>query len=64
MAEMRDGIALQNAEFDALENLTRQWRRIQMTPVVDDDYPEVRHGYEGALASFLSACKANGRTMR
>ena len=56
-----DRIALQNKEFDALDKLAKQWRRLQMTPVVDDDYPEVRHDYEGALSTFLTACKKNGR---
>jgi hypothetical protein len=56
-------IALQSAEFNAMEELAKHWRRIQATPTVDDDYPEVRHGYEGALRGFLAACKANGRAM-
>lgn len=56
-------IGLQNAEFDAVSELSRQWRRIQLTPVVDDDYPEVRHGYESAVRAFLEACHKNGRRM-
>ena len=55
----RDGIALQNAEFDALRALNRQFERLCMTPVVDDDYPEVRHDFEGALYRFFAAAKAN-----
>lgn len=58
-----DRIELQNKEFATLEVLTKQWRRVQMTPVVDDDYPEVRHGYEAALRDFLTACKKNGRKL-
>jgi len=49
----------QNAEFDTLTKLAEQWRRLQMTPIVDDDYPEVRTDYEGALADFLVALGAN-----
>lgn len=52
---------LLNAEFDAVAALAEQYRRIQMTPIVDDDYPEVRHKYEGAVRGFLKAAQANGR---
>jgi len=48
---MTDRIQTQHAEFDAVARLAEQYRRITMTPVVDDDYPEVRHTYEGALAT-------------
>ena len=58
---MKDKIALQNDEFDALDALTEARRRVFLTPVVDDDYPEMRHYYENALRQFLDACKANGR---
>lgn len=40
-----DHIQLQNDEFDALERLCKRWRALQLTAVVDDDYPEVRHYY-------------------
>lgn len=53
----------QSAEFDAMQALAEQWRRLTLTPIVDDDYPEVRHDYERALGLFLLACKGNGRTM-
>lgn len=58
-----DHIQLQNDEFDALERLCKRWRALQLTAVVDDDYPEVRHYYEAALNAFLAACAANGRTL-
>lgn len=54
-------ITLQNAEFEAVDELAKQWRRLQMTPVVDDDYPAVRSSYEGAVNRMLKACMANGR---
>lgn len=57
---IRDQMVLQTAEFDACAELAKQYRRITMTPVVDDDYPEVRHDYEVALAIFLRACTRNG----
>lgn len=57
----QDRMALMRAEFDAADKLAEQLRRHNMTPVVDDDYPEVRHNYESALAAFLEAMKANGR---
>lgn len=58
-----DRIALQNAEFDALEKLAEQYRRLSLTAVVNDDYPSVRHDYEAALKAFLNACAYNGRFM-
>jgi hypothetical protein len=57
------GIGRQNVEFDAMDRLAKEWRRLQLTAVVDDDYPEVRHDYEGACRDFLAACKANGRAI-
>lgn len=53
----------QKEEFDACVELTKQFRRLEITPIVDDDYPEVRHCYEGALRAFLRACVANGRAL-
>ena len=54
-------IETQNKEFDAVDALSKQWRRIQLTPVVDDDYPEVRFDYEQAMHSLIDAIRANGR---
>lgn len=54
-----NNIELQNKEFDRLTELAAQWRRLQLTPVVDDDYPEVRHYYEGALHRFVTALREN-----
>jgi hypothetical protein len=51
----------QRAEFDAMEELAKQHRRLTMTPIVDDDYPEVRHDWESALAVFINKMKENGR---
>lgn len=58
---MMDAIAKQNKEFDAVERLLKEWRRLQMTPVVDDDYPEVRHYYESAMRDLIDAIRNNGR---
>lgn len=54
---------LQRAEFDAADELASAIRAHNMTPVVDDDYPEVRHRYEGALQTFLRAIRKNGRKL-
>lgn len=54
-------IARQNTEFDAVRDLSEQYRRITLTPVVDDDYPSVRHDYERAVAVTLDAFRQNGR---
>ncbi len=56
---MPDAIATQKAEFDALRELAKRF--IALPCVVDDDYPECRHRYEGALRGFLQACADNGR---
>ena len=59
--DQRKAMDAQSAEFDAMEKLAAAWRSLTMTAIVDDDYPRVRHQYEGALRAFLTACKANGR---
>lgn len=51
----------QNAEFDALTELAKQWAILQRIAVVDDAYPEYRHKYEGAMLTFIAAIRANGR---
>lgn len=56
-----DRMKLQRAEFDAADKFASALRAHNMTAVVDDDYPEVRHRYESALAEFIGAMKANGR---
>lgn len=56
-----DAITKQRAEFDAVAELAKQYRRITMTPVVDDDYPAVRFDYERAVRSCIDAFKQNGR---
>jgi hypothetical protein len=55
----RDAIDRQNREFDAVNGLAHQWRRLTLTPVVDDDYPEVRFCYEQAMRSLLDALRIN-----
>lgn len=59
MKETMKRLELQNAEFDALRALGEKFRNLERTPVVDDDYPEVRHYYESALRAFVAALKAN-----
>jgi NTP pyrophosphatase (non-canonical NTP hydrolase) len=54
-----DKIALQRAEFDAYKELAKQWGRLEMTAIVDDDYLAVRRDYERALEAFLLACAFN-----
>ena len=52
---------LQSAEFDAADEFAKRLRSLNQTPIVDDDYPEVRYRYESALAQLIAAMKANGR---
>ena len=54
-------IELQNAEFDALTNLSKEWAMLRNVPVVDDDYPRARGRYEEARKVFVEAITANGR---
>jgi hypothetical protein len=54
-------IDTQRKEFDAAGEFAKQLKRHDMTAVVDDDYPEVRHAYEGALAEFIDSMAKNGR---
>jgi hypothetical protein len=54
-----DRIELQNKEFAAMNELAKQWRRLQMTPPVDDDYERVRFEYDQARRSFNDAQTAN-----
>jgi NTP pyrophosphatase (non-canonical NTP hydrolase) len=49
--------ALQRAEFDAVEELSK--RLDGLPAIVDDDYPEARHYYEGAVRTCIEAFKAN-----
>jgi NTP pyrophosphatase (non-canonical NTP hydrolase) len=51
----------QNSEFDAVQRLAEQYRRISLTPVVDDDYPSVRHDYESAMRELIKSLRRNGR---
>lgn len=52
---------LQNAEFDTLTELAKQWNILCRIAVVDDDYPSHRMVYEAALANFIDAIRVNGR---
>lgn len=63
MSDFREQMArieLQNKEFAALDELIKRYRTLGQVAIVDDNYPECRHYYEGALSFFLAACKANG----
>lgn len=56
-----DALDRQNKEFDALTELAKRWGALQQVAVVDDDYPQYRHRYEGALKDFIGAIRENGR---
>lgn len=58
-----DRFQLQTAEFDAAAHLVEQYRRLTLTPIVDDDYPKVRFEYDQAVRIFIEACAANGHKM-
>lgn len=52
-------LKLQKAEFVAADALRVAIRDHEATPVVDDDYPRVRHLYERSVRGFLRALFAN-----
>lgn len=52
-------IETQAHEFDTLDELIKRYNALPA--VVDDDYPEMRHYYEGALKTFIDALRNNGR---
>lgn len=54
-------VETQSAEFDAAAEFAKQVRRLELTAIVDDDYPAIRHDYEGALRSLIVALHFNGR---
>jgi hypothetical protein len=54
-----DKIQRQTDEFDAVKALMRAYNNLP--PIVDDDYPEMRHYYESALFQLIRAIRANGR---
>lgn len=56
---MDDLMRLQGLEFEAMAELARQWKRLSMTAVVDDDYPHVRQDWEHALDKFVKAYEKN-----
>lgn len=56
-----DPIHLQAEEFNRLHLLCRALNNLP--PVVDDDYPEMRHHYERELEKFIVALRDNGRIL-
>jgi hypothetical protein len=54
-----DRMKTQRAEFDALDKLIKSYDGLP--PIVDDDYPEARHYFEGALVEFIAAMYLNKR---
>jgi hypothetical protein len=56
-----NSMELMRKEFDAGDAYAEALRRHNSTPVIDDDYPEVRHEYEGKLHGLIEAMIKNGR---
>lgn len=52
-------LKLQSDEFDAVSELARAYNNLP--PVVDDDYPEMRHYYESAMRTLIDRIRKNGR---
>lgn len=58
---MTDKMQTQRDEFDAVSDFSNAAKQLFATAVVDDDYPQARHQYEGALQALIKALTANGR---
>ncbi len=56
-----DRFALQNREFAAGQLFSDALRAHDLTPIVDDDYPEIRNRYESAVNTLIRAFTDNGR---
>jgi NTP pyrophosphatase (non-canonical NTP hydrolase) len=52
-----DRMKAQRDEFNAMAKLASAYKALPA--VVDDDYPEMRHAYEGAIRNFIDALKVN-----
>jgi len=53
-----DKLNLFRKELDAARDLGEQCRRLSSTPPVDDDFPAVKHDYDGAARAFVAAYNA------
>jgi hypothetical protein len=58
-ADQEKAFELQRKEFDAMGYLAQAWRALEMTAIVEDDYPLVRGRYESAVNTFIRARDAN-----
>lgn len=54
-------VALQHAEYAAVEHVAHCLRRLRTTALDDDAYPAARGAYERAADALLKAFIANGR---
>lgn len=61
---MTNRIDRQNAEFDSLTDLCKNWSTLRKVAVVEDDYCQYRNLYEIALKRFLRAVVANRGALR
>lgn len=59
--KLKDKFESQKREFDAVKVLLERYNVLTFTPIVDDDYLEVRHRYESAMRELIIAIRENGR---
>jgi hypothetical protein len=57
--DLQERMETQKKEFDAVNELCKRYNALPA--IVDDDYPEARHYYEGAVRAVIEAFKQNGR---
>ena len=58
---VQDKFETQRDEFEAADSFSRRLRQLNSTPIVDEDYPEIRHLYESALENLIRKMTVNGR---
>lgn len=58
---MTDRMKTQSLEFAAFAAATISFDSMCKTPIVDDDYPQVRHRFEQDLTTLVSAMRENER---
>jgi hypothetical protein len=46
-----------NKEFGAADRLAKNYRRVTLSAPVDDDFPEVLHGFDSALRELIDTVK-------
>lgn len=63
MKTIQERVELMRKEIDAGVEYAEALRRMNATPIVDDDYPEMRFRYNSAARRLIDAFRANGKLL-